>query len=127
MCFGGVDVRDVADLHLRAMINPAARGERFLSVAGDFLWMVDLAKMLKRRLGDAAKNVPTRQLPNWIVRLAALRDPAVGQIVPELGKVKNATNAKARRVLGWAPRSYEDAVVATGESLVALASTRRAS
>jgi dihydroflavonol-4-reductase len=64
--------------------------------------------------------VPTRQLPNWVVRIAALFDPAVKQIVPELGKFKNGTNEKARRVLGWAPRSNEDAIVATAESLVHL-------
>jgi nucleoside-diphosphate-sugar epimerase len=64
--------------------------------------------------------VPTRQLPNWLVRLASLRDPAVKQILPELGKSKNATNAKAKRVLGWQPRSSEEAIVATGESLVRL-------
>jgi nucleoside-diphosphate-sugar epimerase len=55
-----------------------------------------------------------------MVRLAALRDPAVKQILPELGKKKNATNAKARRVLGWSPRSNEECVLATAESLVRL-------
>jgi dihydroflavonol-4-reductase len=64
--------------------------------------------------------VPTWQLPNWLVRIAALRDPAVRQIIPELGKIKNATNEKAKRVLGWAPRSREEAIVATAESLVRL-------
>ena len=64
--------------------------------------------------------MPTRQLPDWLVRLAALRDPAVKLILPELGKMKNATNEKAKRVLGWAPRSNEEAIVATGESLVRL-------
>lgn len=120
LSFGAVDVRDVADLHLRAMTDPAAKGERFLAVAGDFLSMKDIARILKRRFGAAAARVPTRQLPNWVVRLAALRDPAVRQIVPELGKVKNATNAKARRVLGWSPRSPEESIVATGESLIRL-------
>jgi nucleoside-diphosphate-sugar epimerase len=118
--FGVVDVRDVADLHLRAMTQPAAKGERFLAVAGDFLSMLEIAKVLKARLGEAAKRVPTRQLPNWLVRLASLRDPAVKQIVPELGKRKNATNEKAKRVLGWAPRSNEESIVATAESLVRL-------
>lgn len=118
--FGIVDVRDVVDLHLRAMVDPAARGERFLAVAGDFMLVREMALALKQRLGDAAKRVPTRQLPNWLVKLAALRDPAVKQIVPELGKYKNATNAKAKRVLGWSPRSNEDALVATAESLLKL-------
>ena len=71
-------------------------------------------------MGDAAKRVPTRQLPNWLVRLAAMRDPAVKQILPELGKMKNASNQKARRLLGWTPRSNEEAIVATAESLLRL-------
>jgi nucleoside-diphosphate-sugar epimerase len=123
--FGAVDVRDVADLHLRAMTHPAAKGERFLAVAGDFLSMRDIAKILKRRLGAAARRVPTLQLPNFIVRLAALRDPAVRQILPELGKFKNASGEKAKRMLGWAPRSNEEAIVATAESLLRLGLLRK--
>jgi nucleoside-diphosphate-sugar epimerase len=125
LSFGVVDVRDVADLHLRAMTDPAARGERFLAVAGDFLSMLEMARVLKRRLGTAARRVPTRQLPNWLVRGAALLDPAVKQILPELGKPKNATSAKAQRLLGWAPRSNEDAIVATAESLIRLGLLKR--
>ena len=120
MCFGVVDVRDVADLHLRAMTNPAAKGERFLAVAGDFMWLIEIAQVLKARLGEAARRVPTRQLPDWLVRLARFKDPAVKQIIPELGKWKNATSAKAQRVLGWSPRSREDSVAATAENLVRL-------
>ncbi len=118
--FGVVDVRDVADLHIRAMTHPAARGERFLAVAGDFMSIRDIALVLKSRLGAAARRVPTRQLPDWLVRVAALLDPAVGQIVPELGKRKTATSEKARRLLGWATRPREEALVATAESLVRL-------
>jgi len=118
--FGVVDVRDVADLHIRAMTDPAAKGERFLAIAGDFMSMLGIAQVLKRSMGASAKRVPTRQLPDWLVRLAAMRDPAVKQIVPELGKQKNATNAKARRLLGWAPRTNEEAIVATAESMVRL-------
>jgi nucleoside-diphosphate-sugar epimerase len=118
--FGAVDVRDVAELHILAMTHPVAKGERFLAVAGEFLTMLDIAKILKVRLGASAKRVPTRQLPNWMVRLAALRDPAVKLILPELGKKKNATNEKARLLLGWEPRSNEEAIAATAESLVRL-------
>jgi nucleoside-diphosphate-sugar epimerase len=118
--FGAVDVRDVADLHIRAMSNPAARGDRFLAVSGDFISIREIALVLKSRMGVWAKRVPTLQLPNWLIRLAALKDPAVKQIVPELGKRKNASNAHARTVLGWEPRSREDAIVATAESLLQL-------
>jgi nucleoside-diphosphate-sugar epimerase len=118
--FGVVDVRDVADLHIRAMTHPSAKGERFLAITGDCLSMRDIALVLKKRLGAAAGRVPTREIPNWLVRLASLRDPAIKQILPELGKMKNATGEKARRMLGWSPRSREETVVATAESLVRL-------
>ncbi|QQQ03532.1 SDR family oxidoreductase [Lysobacter enzymogenes] len=122
--FGVVDVRDVADLHLRAMTDPAARGERFLATAGDFLSVSEMAALLRRNLGVAARKAPTRELPNWLVRLAALADPAVRQIVPDLGNRKNASNAKAKRVLGWNPRSAEEALVATARSLIELGVVR---
>jgi nucleoside-diphosphate-sugar epimerase len=120
LSFGVVDVRDVADLHLRAMTDPAARGERFLAVAGDFMSLLDIATVLRRRMGTLARRVPTRQLPDWLVRIAALGSPVVKQVLPELGKHKNASNQKARRLLGWAPRSNEDCIVASAESLARL-------
>lgn len=125
LSFGIVDVRDVADLHLRAMTNPAAKGERFLAVAGDFMTIQEIARVLKARMGEAAKRVPTRVLPDWLVRLVSLVDKSVALVVPELGKFRNATNEKARRLLGWAPRSNEDSIIATAESLVRLGLLRK--
>ena len=118
--FGVVDVRDVADLHIRAMNHPDAAGERFLAVSGDFMSIAEIAKVLKDGMGEAARRVPTRQIPDWLVRLAAMRDPAVKQILPELGKMKNATSAKAQRLLDWRPRSREEAVLATARSMLEL-------
>lgn len=118
--FGIVDVRDVASLHLLAMTHPAANGERFLAIAGDFMWIREMARVLKDRMGESAKKVPTRELPNWLLRLASIFDPAIKLILPELGKTKNATNQKAIEMLGWTPRPREDALVATAESLVRL-------
>ena len=123
--FGAVDVRDVADLHLRAMTHPEAAGERFLAVAGDFLSLRDMALVLRERMGDAARRVPARELPDWLLRIVALVDKSVAQIVPELGKHKNATSEKARRVLGWTPRTADEAIVATAESLVRLGLVKR--
>lgn len=117
---GFVDVRDVADLHLRAMTNSAARGERFLAISGESMWMIDVAKILRQRMGPAASKVPMRVLSNWLVRLAALRNPAMRGIVPMLGVNMNATSEKAQRLLGWAPRSRDDAIIATAESLIRL-------
>lgn len=119
LSFGIVDVRDVADLHLRAMTSPAASGQRFLAIAGDVMTMPQMAAVLRERMGEAASRVPTRVLPNWLVRIGGILSPQLRELVPQLGKVKSASNAKAREVLGWQPRSNEDAIVATAESLVA--------
>jgi nucleoside-diphosphate-sugar epimerase len=118
--FGAVDVRDVADLHLRAMTDPAANGQRFLATGGDFMSVLQIAQILKDDAGNTARKVPTRPLPNWLMRIIALFDPAVKGVLPELGKHKNASNEKARRLLGWAPRSPRDAVLATARSLLEL-------
>jgi nucleoside-diphosphate-sugar epimerase len=115
--FGVVDVRDVADLHLRAMCHPQASGERFLALAGDCMSLGEIARLLKLRLGAPAARVSTREAPNWLVRLAAFRDRAARDILPELGKRKNASNEKARRVLGWQPRPNDEAILATARSL----------
>jgi len=116
--FGVVDVRDVADLHLRAMTHPAARGERFIATSGDVMSMLAIATILRERLGDAAGKVPTRELPSWLVRIAARFDRTLKTVVPLLDSTRRATSAKAERLLEWRPRSPEDAIVATAESLI---------
>jgi nucleoside-diphosphate-sugar epimerase len=118
--FGAVDVRDVADLHLRAMTDPAARGERFLATSEDFLNVRQIAHILKENVGHAVRKVATRPIPTWVLRVVGQFDPQVAAVLPELGKHKNATNEKARRLLSWVPRSPRDAIVATARSLLDL-------
>lgn len=117
---GFVDARDVADLHVLAMTHPDANGERFLATAGESLWLVEVAKVLRRRMGAAAKKVHAWELPNWMVRLAARRNPGMRGIATLLGRNMNATSEKAIRLLGWKPRSSEEAIVAAAESLIRL-------
>lgn len=118
--FGVVDVRDVADLHLRVMRSPEAAGERFIATQGGAVSMLEIAGVLRARLGERASRVPTRRLPNWVVRLMARFSVEMRALVPLLGKARSATSAKAQRVLGWRPRPWEDAVTATAESLLEL-------
>ena len=117
MTLGIVDVRDVADLHIRAMTNPAANGQRFLALAGGILSLPEIAVLLKNKLGDKAGNVSTRRLPDWTVRIAAMFSPTARNLVPQLGRYRNASNDKARTILGWQPRSNEEAILATADSL----------
>jgi nucleoside-diphosphate-sugar epimerase len=121
VAYGIVDVRDVADLHVRAMTAPEAAGERFLALGEDFRWVGELGEWLREALpAERAKKIPKRQLPNPLVRLASVFDGSLRQLTPELGVRKRGTNEKARRLLGWSPRSDREAVVDTAESLLAL-------
>ncbi len=122
--FGVVDVRDVADLHLLAMTHPEAAGRRFIATAGDYLPFAEIARILKARMGAAASRVTTRELPDWLIRAVALLDRDARLVVPELGRQRNATSAEARHLLGWSPRSREDALTATAESLLRLGLVR---
>ncbi|MGW3991143.1 SDR family oxidoreductase [Streptomyces sp. NPDC004830] len=116
---GYVDVRDVADLHLRAMTDPAAAGERFLAVAGPSLRVVDIARILHERLGERAAHVPRRELPVWLTRGLAAVNPELRLLRHQLGRDLDATGAKAEKLLGWSARPIEDTIADTAESLLA--------
>jgi dihydroflavonol-4-reductase len=115
---GIVDVRDVADLHIRAMTHPAAGGQRFLALAGGILSLPEIAHLLKDNLGNDAVMVSTKKMPDWIVRIAAWFNPVAKNILPQLGRYRNASNEQAKSVLGWQPRSNKEAILATAESLI---------
>jgi nucleoside-diphosphate-sugar epimerase len=115
--FNLVDARDVADLHIRAMTAPEAAGQRFIA-AGQYAWMADIAAILRANLGADAAKVPTRTVPDLVVRLAAVFDKDLGAVVPGLGKKHDFSSAKAQSLLGWRPRPMEDTILDTARSLV---------
>jgi dihydroflavonol-4-reductase len=114
--FSVVDVRDVADLQIRAMTAPQAGGERFIAVAR-FQWMADIAAILRERLGPAAAKVPRRRLPDLLVRAIGIFDPSVRSIAGQLGEKVEMTSAKAESVLDWSPRPVEETVVDCARAL----------
>jgi nucleoside-diphosphate-sugar epimerase len=116
----GVDVRDVADLHVLAMRHPDAAGERFLAVAGDPISFHDMALLLRRHLGADARHVPTRTLPRWLVRAGAVVSPELRAIAPQLRRARGASHEKATRMLGWNPRTPQEAILASARSLLEL-------
>lgn len=114
--FSVVDVRDVADLHVRAMTAPEAGGERFIAVAR-FQWMADVAAVLRERLGPAAAKVPRRGIPDFLVRVMGVFDPSVRSVASQLGEKVEMTSQKAESTLGWLPRPVEDTIVDCAQSL----------
>lgn len=117
MNIAAVDVRDVADLHVRAMTHPAAAGRRFLARAG-LLSLPEIATLLRANLGDAARAVPTRSMPDLLVRLAARFNPRAAMVVPELGAVRDASSDQAKLLLDWHPRPATASVLDTARSLL---------
>jgi dihydroflavonol-4-reductase len=117
--FGIVDVRDVASAHVLAMTNPAAAGERFL-VCDKFMWFSEVANTLRGQVPAAyEKKLPKGELPGWVLKLMANINPAVKQVIPELNRERNVSNEKAKRVLGWQPRTAEEAIISGAKSLIA--------
>jgi dihydroflavonol-4-reductase len=116
--FGVVDVRDIADLHVRVMTAPNMNGERFLA-AGRFMWFKEIAEVLKYRLGAQAKRVPTRSLPDFLLKIAAKFDPTMGMVTPELGKERICDSSHALQALGWKTRAEEETIVDCAKSLIA--------
>ncbi|PZU07808.1 aldehyde reductase [Sphingomonas sp.] len=116
--FGMVDVRDLADLHVRALAADAARGQRFLAIGGGVVSMLDVAKMLRKHLGASARRVPRRQFPDWLLRIVARFNPQAKASLPQLGVIRRSTNKKARRLLEWQPRPYEQTIADTADSLI---------
>ena len=115
--FGVVDVRDVADLHVLAMTTPGLDGERFIA-QGKFMWMRDVAEVLKAGLGSKAHRVPTRGLPDWLLKFLANFDATVRMIVPELGRRRDASAAHALERLGWKTRDETATILDCAHSLI---------
>jgi dihydroflavonol-4-reductase len=112
-----VDVRDVASLHLLALNSAKADGQRFIA-SSEFVWMADMAEAIRKALPAHAKKVPVRKVPDFVLRIMALFDPAVRGVVRDLGRKVAASHKKAEDLLGWKPRSAREAAVATAESMV---------
>jgi len=112
-----VDVCDVVDLHIRAMISPQAAGERFIA-ASDWMWMADVAHALRSELGASAKKVPTRPMPDFVLRIVALFQRPMRFVVPLLGRKHVFTAAKAEAVLDWKPRPAATTIIDSARSVI---------
>ncbi len=118
------DGREVAAAHLADLTSPDAAGKRYICDT-EFKMMAPIAEQLNQVFGPQGYPVRTRELPNWLVRLVALFDPAVGRIVPDLGREKHYANAAIRQDLNWRPHPMEETINATAESLIALGAVKK--
>lgn len=109
------DVRDVAQAHILAMTSDTAAGERFLAT-GKFMWMSEIADTLRSHYPN--HNIPHYSLPNWLARVVSYFDPALKTVIEDLGFKHNVINTKAITQLNWHPRSEEQSIIDTAESLI---------
>ncbi len=96
--FGVVDVRDVAAIHLLAMTQPAAGGERFLATASGIMSLYEVAELIRKEKPALAGNIADLQPLDESLYIAM-------------------SNQKAQQLLGWQPRSKEEAILASVDSL----------
>jgi nucleoside-diphosphate-sugar epimerase len=113
-----VDVRDVASAHLLAMSHPMAAGERFLLSNGPALPMKEIGAVIKEELGEAAKRVPIRSMPSFLVRIVARFNARIRAFVGDLGYAKKTSNEKAHQTLGWTPRDPREAIATAARTMV---------
>lgn len=114
--FNITDVRDLADMHIRAMEAPGAAGQRFI-IMGDALWYGDIAQVLRERLGDKAAKVPTAKMPDVAFKGLAMVNPQMKALLPLLGRTQAFSTEKARSLLGYAPRPVADTVADCGATV----------
>ncbi len=114
------DVRDVAEAHVRAIEAPAksVRGERF-PTSEKFLWLREMAEIIRQRVPEYAGRVPRRAMPDWLVRVLALFLDEMKQVRGELGNVRDVCGKHTEEVLGMAFIPAEQTLEDTVRSLVA--------
>lgn len=114
-----VDVRDVADLHIRAMTSPDANGQRFIASADGQISMPKIAALIKNKKPDVAKEISTKKIPNGFVYLASLFNKQAKEAALLLRMSRNVSNAKAKEILGWRPiANNEEVILASIDSMI---------
>lgn len=114
--FNIVDVRDVAEAHVLALTTPEAAGQRFIA-SGEFLWMKDVAAILRDGLGYGTGKVPRRVMPDGLVRLIAIFVPPMRALTPIIGRRHSFDGRKAGRLLGLQLRPARDTILDCARSL----------
>ena len=115
--FATVDVRDVANAHLAAMVSRDAAGQRFICAEANHS-MMELAQILKSRYGAQGFNVPTRRLPSIVLRAMAIFDSTVRLALNDLDNPVNVDNTKIRTVLRWQPRDLLEMTTSMADSMI---------
>ncbi len=110
-----IDVRDCASLHVKAMTSPNVGGRRLMA-ASNTLWISEISAILRETYPKA--KLPTREMSNWLVKIAGIFDQSVKSIAPDVGTFHEADAGYVSSLTGVIPRPAKDAVLAAAESLI---------
>ena len=108
--YQAVDARDLADLHILAMLDDRADGERFIAQPGE-ITMPQMARLLKDRLGEQGRKISTMTIPDFVIKVGARFISAMAVMNTLIGMEHHYDTSKAQRLLGWDPRPIEDTVI----------------
>ena len=115
--FSIVDVRDVAAMHVAALLNDASFGERYLA-AGDYTPFPEVARILREAY--PTRSITQKIVPDWIIRTLARFGGPTRQIINDIGNEKHFDRTKGEALLGRPLRSGREAILAAAESSIAL-------
>lgn len=110
-----VDVRDVAEMHLRAVQRPETAGKRYIGSAGSMTF-AEMTRALKAAWPD--RRIPVREAPRPVIRFLSLFDASIRTILPRLGHTDRLSNARAVRELGIQFTAPQAALLAAADWLV---------
>jgi len=113
--FNVVDVRDIAAMHVAALDRPDTAGRRYIG-SDRFMPFAEIAKVVKAAYPE--RRIATREAPNALMRLLAVFDPSIRQILPSLGRRDVVSGARAQADLGIAFRPAEATIRDTAHWLV---------
>ena len=104
------DVRDVAEMHILAMANPAAIGQRFIAISDQAIAMPEIAKLIRAKHADL-RQVAKYKIPGWLIKLAALFNQTAkeGRLFLEINH--HVSTQKARVLLNWQPKYHNRDII----------------
>ena len=108
-----VDVQDVADMHIEAMLNKNAPGKRFL-LSSHTMWYSKVANILRE---NGFSKAPRYVVPNIFIKIFALFDKEAKLALDRLGKKYTLHSNNAYNILNWKPRNIESTIIETAKQL----------
>lgn len=108
-----VDVKDVAKIHVKAMLSSKANGKRFL-LSAKTLWFNEIAHILRK---NGYKNAPRFNAPNFLIKLLSIFDKELEIVLFYLGFKNKLHCNNAINIFDWVPSDIENSIIETANQM----------